>query len=153
MRLRELDYKEGTFTYAERIALGEVWKRDDLREYQKLREAWRELYGWDCRWMPIRMRVRRLMRLAEGVEWWFRLEEDTLKAEPTAEQLKAGIRELAAKVGDMGTVKALAKDYGTDPDVVLTWQWGKVYGILLTDLEENRYTERLQRIMMKRYDH
>lgn len=151
MRLREYNYREGEFTYGARIAVGEIWQREGLREYERLKLAWREMYGYDAKLLwPLGVRVRRLIRLREGLEYWFRLEADTLKAEPTAEQLRAGIRELGEKIGEMGTIKALAKDYHVDPDEVLQWPWGKVYGILLTDLEEHKYNERLTKVVTKR---
>lgn len=149
MRVRIYNYREGEFSYGQRIAISRIW-REELREYEKLKLVWKELYGYDCRVIPVRKRVRLLLGLADGLRYWFDLEQRTLATEPTQEQLRAGIRELSEKIGDMGTVTAIAKDYGVDPDVVLTWQWGKVYGILLTDVEQYRYEKKLSDIMSKK---
>ena len=41
-------------------------------------------------------------------------------------------------------IKALAKAYGKDPDEILRWQYGKVFGILYTDLEERKFEKKYQ---------
>lgn len=147
MRLREWKYVEGTFTYGQRIGVGEILRNDDLTEYQRLAACWKELYGWPARLMPPKMRVARLNRMLEGIKYWVELEAQTLKYEPTPEQERAGIKNMFAQVGHMGTVKALAEKFGKDPDIVLGWEWAKVYGILHADLKEYEYEQRYTRIM------
>lgn len=147
MRLREFKYEEGTFTYGQRIGVGEILRNEDASEYQRLKDCWKELYGWPARLMPPKMRVARLNRMLEGIKYWVELEAQTLKYDPTPEQERAGIKNMFAQVGHMGTVKALAEKFGKDPDIVLGWEWAKVYGILHADLKEYEYEQRYTRIM------
>ncbi len=143
MRLREWNYKDGEFSYGQRIAIGDILTDEGRTWYQRLKACWRELYGWNARLMPARMRVRRFGRLTEGLRYWVELEERTLNYKPTDQEQKAGLMRLNEEVGHMGTIKALAEKFGTDPDVILGWQWGKVYGILHADLKEAEYHQRL----------
>jgi hypothetical protein len=85
--------------------------------------------------------------MLEGIEYWVELEGQTLKYDPTPEQERAGIKKLFNEVGHMGTVKAIAEKFGFDPDVVLDWQWAKVYGILHADLKEYLYERKLTEII------
>lgn len=149
MRLREFKYEEGTFTYGQRIGIGEILRNEDASEYQRLKDCWKELYGWSPRLMPRRMRKRRFDRMIDGIRYWVDLEAETLKYDPTPDQERAGIKNMFAQVGHMGTVKALAEKFGKDPDVILSWEWAKVYGILHADLKEYEYERRLTRIMSK----
>jgi hypothetical protein len=143
MRLREWKYQEGEFSYGQRIAVGEILTDESRTWYQRLKACWRELYGWSARWMLPAVRVRRFDRLTEGLRYWVEREQAELRYNPTAEEQRAGLMRLNAEVGHMGTIKALAEKFGIDPDVVLTWQWGKVYGILRADLKEADFQRRL----------
>ena len=147
MRLTEYNYREGTFSYGARIGVGMILQDESLSEYQRLKGCWKELYGWNARLMPPRMRHRRFRRMLEGIEYWVELESQTLKYDPTPEQERAGIKKLFNEVGHMGTVKAIAEKFAFDPDVVLDWQWAKVYGILHADLKEYLYERKLTEIM------
>lgn len=152
MRLREWNYEEGLFTYAQRIAVGEALLTEDS-DYQKLKACWRVLYGWSARLMPLRMRIRRFRRMIKGLNYWCELEKNTLKYTPTEEQKRAGIDRLFQEVGYMGTIKSLAEQFGLDPDTVLQWEWSKVYGILLADLKENDYRDRLMDNITRSHGH
>lgn len=143
MRLREWKYEDGEFTYAQRIELAEVLKNDSLSEYQKMKAAWRVLYGWSARWMNPWRRVKAFGRMLNGLQFWVKLERENLKYEPTPEELRAGLQRLSEQVGEMGTIKALAEKFGVDPDVILTWHWAKVYGLLYADLKESEYQRRM----------
>lgn len=150
MRFREWNYVEADFTYGQRIAIGQIFTDESRSEYQRMADAWKELYGWPCRLMPPKMRHKRLNRMLEGLQKLIDLEQMMLDYKPTAEEERAGIKDYAKRVGDMGTLKALAKAYAQDPDKVLEWKYGKVFGILQTDLEEYKYQTRLQRVMSHR---
>ncbi len=143
MRLREWKYEDGEFTYAQRIELAEVFKNDSLSEYQKMKAAWRVLYGWSARWMNPWRRVKAFGRMLNGLQFWVKLERENLKYEPTPDELRAGLQRLSEQVGEMGTIKALAEKFGVDPDVILTWHWAKVYGLLYADLKESEYQRRM----------
>lgn len=143
MRLREWKYEDGEFTYAQRIELAEVFKNDSLSEYQKMKAAWRVLYGWSARWMNPWRRVKAFGRMLNGLLFWVKLERKNLKYEPTPEELRAGLQRLNEQVGEMVTIKALAEKFGVDPDVILTWHWAKAYGLLYADLKEAEYQRRM----------
>lgn len=143
MRLREWKYEDGEFTYAQRIELSEVFKDDSRNEYQKLKAAWKVLYGWSARWMNPWRRCRAFERMLTGLKFWIDTERENLKYEPTPQENRAGLLRLTEQVGEMGTIKALAEKFGVDPDVILTWHWGKVYGLLYADLKEVEYQRRL----------
>ena len=142
MRLREWKYEDGLFSYGQRISVGLIFGGEGSY-YSKMKEAWRELYGWSARLMPPRMRARRFARMVEGLSWWVDQEQRELKYTPTAEEEMAGLSRLNSEVGAMGTVNALAEKFGIDPDTVLRWEWAKVYGILRTDLKEHLFSRRL----------
>ena len=143
MRIREWKYNDGEFSYGQRIAIGEILQNEDKTWYQRIKECWKELYGWNVRLLIPILRVKMLDRMTEGIRYWVDVEEKTLKYEPTAEENKAGLAKLNAEVGHLGTVKALAEKFGVDPDIILGWQWGKVYGILFAELKESEYQRRL----------
>lgn len=145
MRIRRIDYIAGEFTYANRIAMTKILQQEELSEYQRIKMCWIELYGWTPRFMPPRRRAKEFELFTAGLKHWVDLEQEKLKYEPTAEELRAGIKSYSEAVGDMATIKALAKAYHIDPDDVLRWEWGKVFGILSTDLEEFKFSERLRK--------
>lgn len=147
MRLREWTYEDGLFSYGQRIAAGDILSDDSRSEYMRLKDCWRELYGWNARLMPPRMRARRFARMMKGLRHWFDLEAQTLRFTPSASQERAGIAQMFAEVGHMGTVKAMAEKFSMDPDAVLRWEWAKVYGILIADLREYEYEQRYARQM------
>lgn len=142
MRIREWKYKDGEFSYGQRIAIGEILTQEDQSWYKRLKACWKELYGWNVRLLIPVLRVRALDRMTEGIRYWVELEEQTLKYDPTADEKRAGLMQLNQQVGHLGTIKALAEKFGKDPDDILKWQWGKVYGILLADLKEAEYQRR-----------
>lgn len=143
MRIREWNYKEGEFTYGQRIMIGQILSDQERSWYQRLKACWKELYGWNARLLIPALRVRMFDRMTEGIRYWVDLEQKTLKYEPTTDEQRAGILELNAEVGHMGTIKALAEKFGVDPDIILTWKWGKVYGILYADLKEALFQRKL----------
>lgn len=150
MRLREWKYEDGEFTYAQRIELTEVFRNDSLNGYQKMKAAWKVLYGWSARWMNPWRRARAFERMLEGLEFWVKKERENLKYEPTPEEYQAGLPRLSEEVGELGTIKALAEKFGVDPDVILTWHWGKVYGLLYADLKETEHQRRMLDQIQKR---
>lgn len=142
-----LDIAGGAFTYGQRIALGDIFRNDNLSAYYKMKAAFIELYGWSPRLLPVGRRVKALRRVVDEFKGWLDREQQLLNYEPEPDQVTAGIKELAKKVGDMGTVKALAKAYSQDPDAILQWEYSKVFGILFTDLEEYKYEKRYNKVI------
>lgn len=142
-----LDVAGGSFTYGNRIALGEIFRDEDRSSYRKMKDAFIELYGWSPLLIPLRRRVRVMTKMLEDIKGWLDRERQLLTFEPEPDQITAGIHELAKAVGDMGTVKAIAKAYSQDPDAVLKWEYAKVFGILFTDLEEHKYEKRYNKVI------
>jgi len=151
MRIRKINIVEGDFTYGQRLAIDDIFQNAELSEYGKLKACFVELYGWTPRILPPRMRVRWIDDMVAGIEHWVRVEQATLKYEPTEDERKAGIEDYSKNVGHLANIKALAKDYGIDPDALLAWKWAKVYGIMLTDLESFRYQQRLTEVSNRKY--
>lgn len=147
----QLDLEGGEFTYGNRIALGEIFSDENRSEYQRLGAAFRELYGYSCRVLPIRLRLRAFERIVTGMTGWVGKEQEMLHYEPSADELAAGIRELSRRVGSFSTIKALAKSYGRDPDEILQWDYAKIFGILYTDLEEHKFEEKYAKVIHERY--
>lgn len=150
-RLSRIDMEAGSFTYGNRIALGQIFRDTEKSEYQRMKAAFIELYGWSPRLLPMRLRVREMRRITAGFSGWIEKEQQLLNYEPDADQLAAGVKDLAEKVGDMGTLKAIAKAYAQDPDAVLQWEYSKVFGILFTDLEEYKFDKRYNKVIDGKY--
>ena len=113
MRLTEYNYREGTFSYGARIGVGMILQDESLSEYQRLKGCWKELYGWNARLMPPRMRHRRFRRMLEGIEYWVELESQTLKYDPTPEQERA--KELFNE-SDTWELSRHSREVAFDPD-------------------------------------
>lgn len=150
IRLHRIDFESGAFTYGNRIALGDIFGNTEKTEYMRMKDAFRELYGFSARLLPIRWRIRAFRRIAEGLKQWIDKEQQMLQYTPSSDELAAGVKELGEKVGNMSTIKALAKAYSKDPDEILGWEYGKVFGILWTDLEERKYEQKLNKRMYGR---
>ena len=129
-----LDIAGGAFTYGNRIALGDIFRDDSRSTYQKMRDAFVELYGWSPRLLPIGRRVKALRRVVDEFKGWLEKEQQLLTFEPEPDQITAGIKELA-------------KAYSQDPDDILRWEYSKVFGILFTDLEEYKYEKRYNKVI------
>lgn len=148
-----LDIEGGEFTYGNRIAIGEIFRSPEMGEYAKIAATHKELYGYSCRWWPVRWRYRRLERMMDGVLSWVRREQELLKYTPTNDELAAGIEEFGQRVGDLATIKALAKAYGAHPNEVLKWDYATVFGILYTDLEETKFNRRFTATIRNKSHH
>lgn len=140
-----IDFESKDFTYGNRIAMSDIFGNEALNEYEQMKAAFKELHGFDAKWLPIRRRIKAFQNIAQGLKRWIDQEKELLNYEPSADELAAGVKELGKKVGNLSTIKALAKAYGKDPDEVLKWDYSKVFGILYTDLEERKYENRLNK--------
>lgn len=144
---------EGEFTYGNRIALGSIFEDTETSDYEKLKRSFREIYGYSCRLLPIRRRVRVLNDILKHLHEWVKREQELLHYQPTSEEVAAGIAEYSKRVGSLATIQAVAKKFATDPDEVLQWDYAKVFGILFNDLEEFKYNERYRRVMDEKARH
>ncbi len=149
--LGDFDMEGPEFTYERRIRLGEIFSDTRENAYKRLAEAFRELYGYKCTLLPIKARTRRLNAILDDFKAWLKKEAETLAYTPTADEEAAGLKTFSRAVGPLGTIHALAERFGKDPDEVLRWDYGKVYGILFTDLERVKYQRRLDRVTNDRY--
>lgn len=143
IRIGRIDWDSADFTYGQRIELGEIFSDKEKSEYYRLCAAFRCMYGWSRRLVPMPVRIRMFSGIIDGLKAWIDKEQRMLAYAPSSDEVAAGIRELTAKVGNMSTIKSLAKAYNTDPDEVLRWPYGKVFVILYTDLEERKYEKKL----------
>lgn len=144
-----IDIPGGKFTFGQRIDVGEIL-RSDRPDAHKLIAILDCIHKNGARGMKTAVRLRYLNYIMEGFTDWFRKEEQLLKHEVTPEEREAGITELSRNIGDFGTVKSIAKTYGKDPDEVLRWEYAKVFGILYTDLEEHKFSQRYNNVMERR---
>ena len=141
-----IDVKGGELTFGQRIGLGELFASDKT-DIEKFEETFLILHNQKPDTKEYKDILEYFTQIIEGISFWVEQESTMLKYEPTPEEIKAGIRDLSKEIGEFGTVKALAKAYNTDPDVILTWKYGKVFGILYTDLREHMYSRRFQKVL------
>ena len=146
--LTKIDIKED-LTYGQRIDLGELFE-SDMTEEKKFVETFFILHknrpDFNNR-KEIKFFVEYFKEITEGILYWIE-KEKLLRYDPEPEEIRAGVYDLCNKIGNYGTIKALAKNYNCDPDDIFKWKYGKVFGILYTDLEEYKYQKRLHKIQM-----
>lgn len=133
------------FTYGHRVEFESIFTADDTSEYKKMCKAFKAMYGFSHRLLPMRLRAKVFDKIVRGFKSWIDREQQMLDYSPTEEERRAGIKELSEKVGQLSTIKALAKAYCTDPDKVLEWPYSKVFIILYTDMEERKYEKKLSK--------
>lgn len=143
------DVKAGTITYGEYIGL-RMAINDTKEEVQIIQDVINVLHG-DTLIKPKDYLNEALSiyikEIAEGLRFWLQQENDKLDITPTSEQIRAGIKEYSEKIGVSGTIYAIAKQFMLDPDVILQWEYRKVFGILYADVEQYKYTERFNKII------
>ncbi|MDR1459461.1 MAG: hypothetical protein LBI60_04540 [Bacteroidales bacterium] len=145
--LNKIDIKGGEFTFEQRNDLGELFSSGKT-EVEKFKGAFKILHGIDIDFSDteqIKNYIEYFEEIIDGLRFWFEGEKKLLAYKPEPEEIRAGIKELSEKIGVLGTIKALAKNYSQDPDTILKWKYGKVFGILYADLEEYKYQKRLHK--------
>lgn len=145
-KMSKIDIKNGELTFSQRIELGRI-AASDVDEFEKAMEMWRCLYVDRPKLTEKNVDdfVRDVKEIIDGLNFWIERETKALKYEPTADEKRAGISELSKNVGEYGTILAIAETYGKDPDEVLKWKYGKIFGILYTDLERHKFQQRLSK--------
>ena len=148
----DLNIKNGDFTFAHRIELGKIFTTSKS-EVEAFKKIFKCLYDIDIDFShkDFKKAVIHFNEIVEGIKYWIEAETKMLKYEYTPEETSAGVSEYIKKVGEFGTVKAIAKAYGKDPDEILKWKYGKIFGILYTDLEEHKYKKRLEKVIERKY--
>ena len=142
----KIDIKSGKMTFGQRIELGSIFSSEES-EIDKFEKVFRCLHSFTPNPVDYEFLIEYLNDVISGIKFWIEKETTLLVYEPTPEELRAGVRELSRKVGEFGTIKALAKAYSKDPDEVLKWEYGKVFGILYTDLEEYKFQVRYNKVI------
>ena len=147
--MRKVDIRGGQMTFGQRIELGRILTDTTTTEAAKMIAVMRCL---DPKWKTVEMprSIDYFAEVIEGLTYWVKREASELKYEPTEEERSAGIGQLSKLTGEMGTIMALAKDYGKDPDEVLGWKYGKVFNILYTNLQSHLFQERLMKVRERR---
>lgn len=147
----KIDIKGGDITFGQRIEVGRIISDNSKTEMQMFEETFECLYGSKPKIGPTNVKkyLLEFEEIIEGILFWIEKEKTLLKYDPSPEEIRAGINDLAAKIGEFGTVKAIAKAYSLDPDEVLKWKYGKVFGILYTDLEEHKFQVKLHKQQME----
>ncbi|GHT33976.1 hypothetical protein FACS189434_09350 [Bacteroidia bacterium] len=147
----KIDIKGGKLLFEQRIDLGKIFQDTETAEIDKFDAVFKCLHGYKPAMLDYKKLLPYFFEIVESLRFWIETENEMLKYEPTNEELQAGIKELAAKIGEFGTIKSLAKNYATDPDTVLRWEYGKVFGILYTDLEEYKFQKKYNKIIENKY--
>lgn len=150
INLSKIDIKAGEMTFGQRIELGKIFENQSLNDFQKFTKTFQCLYKYTPDITEVEKLSTHFEEIVTGLRSWIERENTMLQYTPTADEIRAGINELSKKIGEMGTIKALAKNYTTDPDEVLKWQYGKVFTILFTDLEEYKYRLRFEDVIRKK---
>ena len=145
-----VNVKAGKLTYGQRIELGVILSNGSKSEFEYFMESMECLYSRRPKARHIAKLMPQFNEVLSGLKFWIEQEQMMLRYEPSPEEKRAGISELSKKVGSMSTIKALAKAYGVDPDEILEWEYGKVFGILYTDLEESKFKARYQEELNKK---
>ncbi|MDR0682025.1 MAG: hypothetical protein LBG15_09300 [Dysgonamonadaceae bacterium] len=145
--LIKIDVKAGHLTYGQRIELGDLFA-SEKSDTEKFNETFRIMHDITPDFSnPEEMKIysQYYKEIIDGLVFWFEKEKHLLDYQPEPEEIRAGIKELSAKTGYYGTIKAIAKNYAKDPDEILQWKYGKIFGILYSDLEELKYSKRLRK--------
>lgn len=142
----KIDIRGGKLTYGQRIELGDILSKEDTSISEKYISTMKCLYPewkqtFSSKW------VEWFEEVVEGVRYWMQREATMLAYQPTAEELAAGINNLGKKLGPMMTVMTLAEKFGRDPDEILQWDYGKVFGLLYADLEGFKYQKNYRKVM------
>ena len=147
--VEEIDIKGGKLTYGQRIELGRILGDEKMYSSRRFRDAIVCLYPdakpeYDTEWLTV------YEHILEGVKYWMEAERTMLHYDPTPEEVAAGCEQLGAKIGPMMTVMTLAEKFGQDPDTILGWEYGKVFGLLYANLERSKFVARYQKICAKK---
>lgn len=147
----KVDVKGGKLPYGTYLDIRQIVTTQGQEEIKAVKEIFKALHqGYELSTLDfLNTKLQKYFEeICEGVLHWITLESKMLAYTPTDAQVRAGIKELSQNVGEFGTVKALAKQFGKDPDEILEkWDYAKVFLILYSDLEEYKYQEKYNKII------
>lgn len=146
-----VNIKGGKLTYGQRIELGDILSDERRTTGQKFASALRCMFGDGYKVRGTAQEARIFENILEGITFWATKENALLHYEPTPEEISAGCKQLSERLGNMSTIMALAHKFSKDPDEILQWEYGKVFGLLYADLEQYKYSRRLQSIIDAKY--
>lgn len=148
-KIRKVDIIGGQMTFGQRIELGRIFT--DLRTTQAdkfrmtmecIHPGFKPSYTvWELAYFE---------EILKGIQHWIKREKNELHYKPSAEEISAGIELLTLRVGEMGTITALAEKFSQDPDTILTWKYAKVFNILFNNLQSYLYKDRLEKQLAKK---
>ena len=137
--LSKINVKAGDLTFGQRIEIGKIYSDTSKSELDKFEAIFIALHKYKPKAKEYSKLIDYFIEIITGLEFWVNQENILLKYEPTEKEKRAGIKQLTLDTGELGTIKALAKNYSQDPDTILIWKYGKVFGILYSDLKEYLY--------------
>jgi hypothetical protein len=146
--IKKVNVEGGELTFMQRIELGKIIG-SEADPCRSLRDVMRCLHGVEVDFgdaKALRWYAAYFEEIVKGIAFWCD-KEKLLKYEPTPEEARAGIEQLSRNVGEYGTLVAIARSFAADPDEVLKWEYGKVFGILYTDCEQAKFQRRYQKII------
>ena len=149
-KLVHINIKSGDMNFGQRIELGKIAAMD-CSELEKFEKVFICLHKFKPTLKECSDLLDYFTEIIEGLKFWIDQEITLLKYKPSIEEKRAGVKELSEKIGEFGTIKALAKAYGKDPDEILLWKYGKVFGILFTDLEEHKFQVRYNKVIESKF--
>ncbi len=145
----KIDIRGGKLTYGQRIELGDILSKEGTSISEKYVAAMKCLYpDWVQTFTP--EGIEWFNEVVDGLRYWMEREATMLAYQPTAEEVAAGINNLGKKLGPMMTVMTLAEKFGKDPDEILQWEYGKVFGLLYADLESFKYQRNYRKVIESR---
>ena len=147
--LSKIDIKSGKLSYGQRIELGKIFQAD-ANDVEKFNKTFECLHQYTPKVADYKTLIDYFKEIIDGVHFWIEREK-LLKYDPTPEETQAGIVSFCEKVGEFATIKSIAKTYGKDPDEIMDWEYGKVFGILYTDMEESKFQKRLNKVFERKY--
>jgi NAD kinase len=144
-KIEKIDIVGGQLTFEQRIELGRIISSGGDNA-QALLDVMRCLHGVEVNFSnreELKWYIIYFEEVLKGIAFWVE-QEKRLKYEPTPEELQAGIEQMTKNIGEYATLLAIAQAYKRDPDEVLDWKYGKVFGILLADFEKAKFQRSLQ---------
>ena len=147
-----LDVKGGELTYGQRIELGGILANPTGRsEYELFVDTMQCLYGFKPTANEFKRYIPLFKSAVEGIAFWIKAESEQLKYTPSQEEKDAGVERYAKEVGEIGTAYAIAKEFSMDPDTILGWKYGKVFGYLRKQKADGDFQRRYNDIIARKH--
>ncbi len=139
------------FSYGQRIELGKLFADDEATDVDKFKGAFRICYDYEVRAVEFKTLMPIFESIANGLKYWLEAENAMLASEPSADEVAAGCREYAQKVGELGQVVSIAKDFSILPNDLLKRPYSEIFGIMVADHERAKFEKRLNEVMTKKW--